>query len=61
MNRLDPCPVKNNAPETGADRGRKPYTSPMLTRHGNVSALTNKARGINDGGGGAMKGPSGNG
>jgi len=60
MNRLDPCPVKNNAPETGADRGRKPYASPMLTRHGNVSDLTNKRRGICDTGG-ACKGPSGGG
>jgi len=50
MNHVDPCPVKDNAPKTGANPGRKPYASPMLTRHGNVSDMTNKRVGIGDGG-----------
>jgi len=58
MNHLDPCPVRDNAPETGANLGRKPYASPMLTRHGNVSDLTNKSIGICDSGR-SCKGPSG--
>jgi len=58
MNRLAQCPVKDNAPETGANRCGKPYSSPMLTRHGNVSDLTNKARGLCDSGIGC-KGPTG--
>jgi len=49
MNRLDQCPVKDNAPETVATLGRQPYASPMLTRHGNVSDLTNKRMGTGDG------------
>jgi len=60
MNRLDQCPAKDNAPETGATLGRQPYASPMLTRHGNVSDLTTKALGLCDSGM-SCKGPSGNG